>query len=60
MSDDAEVLRIQITELLRMEFDIQEDIQRLEKDLAKVRDERTLRETQLKLIQQKELGQLEE
>lgn len=60
MSDDAEVLRIQITELLRMEFDIQEDIQRLEKDLAKVRDERTLRETQLKLIEQKELGQLEE
>lgn len=60
MSNDAEALRIQITELLRMEFDIQEDIQRLEKDLAKVRDERTLRETQLKLIEQKELGQLEE
>lgn len=60
MEAEAESLKIQIMELQRMEFDIQEDIEKLYQDLERVRKERTLKETQLRLIEDKQLGRTEE
>ncbi len=55
-----EELEIQIQELLRLEFDIIEDIEKQQRDLTKVRQQRELLETQLRLITERQLGQEQE
>lgn len=57
---NPEKLEIQIQELLRLEFDITEDIEKQRRDLKKVQEQRTLLETQLRLITEKQLGQEQE
>jgi hypothetical protein len=56
-SINPESLEIQIQELLRLEFDITEDIEKQKCDLKKVQEQRELLETQLRLITEKQLGQ---
>jgi len=50
-------LEIQITELLRLELEIQEDLSRQQRDLERVREQRELLQTQVTLIREKQLGQ---
>lgn len=57
---NLEKLEIQIQELLRMEFDIIEDIDRQKRDLFNVQQQRELLETQLRLIKERQLGQEQE
>lgn len=57
---NVEELEIQIQELLRLEFDIIEDIGRQQRDLHNVQQQRELLETQLRLIKERQLGQEQE
>lgn len=61
MSEPSEInvekLDIQILELLRLEFEIQEDIEKQQQDLLKVRHQRELLEAQIKLIKEGRLSQ---
>ena len=57
---NTETLEIQIQELLRLEFDIVEDIEKHKRDLLKVQEQRELLETQLRLITERQLGQEQE
>lgn len=54
---DVEKLEIQITELLRLELDIQGDIERQKHDLERVQQQRGLLQTQVRLIRKRHLGQ---
>ena len=54
---NVESLDIQILELLRLEFEIQEDIEKQQLDLLKVRHQRELLEAQVRLIREGQLGQ---
>ena len=54
---DVKGLEIQITELLRLELEIQEDLSRQQRDLERVREQRELLQTQVTLIREKQLGQ---
>ena len=53
---DIDKLEIQITELLRLELEIQGDIERQERDLIRVQQQRELLQTQVRLIKQRQLG----
>jgi hypothetical protein len=53
---DIDKLEIQITELLRLELEIQGDIERQERDLVRVQQQRELLQTQVRLIKQRQLG----
>lgn len=53
---DNKNIEVQIWELLRLEFEIEQDIGKLQKDLINVRQQRELLETQLRLINDKQLG----
>lgn len=57
---NIEELEIQIQELLRLEFDITEDIEKQRRDLVNVQQQRELLETQLRLIKERQLGQEQE
>jgi len=57
---DIDKLEIQITELLRLELEIQGDIERQKRDLEKVQQQRELLQTQVKLINEGQLGQRKE
>ena len=57
---DVKKLDIQITELLRLELEIQQDIERQKRDFEKVQHQRKLLQTQLKLINERQLGQRKE
>lgn len=54
---NSEKLEIQITELLRLEFEIQEDIENQRQDLKRVQQQIGLLQTQVRLIKKKQLGQ---
>jgi len=54
---DVKGLEIQITELLRLELEIQEDLSKQQRDLERVKEQRELLQTQVKLIREKQLGQ---
>jgi len=54
---NSEKLEIQITELLRLEFEIQEDIESQRQDLKRVQQQIELLQTQVRLIKKKQLGQ---
>ena len=54
---DTKGLEIQITELLRLELEIHEDISKQQRDLERVKEQRELLQTQVKLIREKQLGQ---
>jgi len=54
---NSEKLEIQITELLRLEFEIQEDIESQRQDLKRVQQQIGLLQTQVRLIKKKQLGQ---
>lgn len=56
---NLESLEIQVMELLRLELDIQEDISRQQVDLQRVKEQRELLQTQMRLIREKHLGQEE-
>lgn len=53
---DADGIEIQIVELLRLEFNIEQDVIKLEKDLVAVRHQRELLEAQLKLAKNQKLS----
>lgn len=57
---DLHNLETQIIELLRLEFEIQEDIEKQLRDLKQVEEQRGLLQTQVRLIKEKQLGQGEE
>ncbi len=44
-------IEVQIVELLRLEFEIEQDLSKLRQDLDKVRQQRGLLEAQLQLLQ---------
>lgn len=54
---DVKGLEIQITELLRLELEIQEDLSKQQRDFERVKEQRELLQTQVKLIREKQLGQ---
>ena len=54
---DVKGLEIQITELLRLELEIQEDLSKQQRDFERVKEQRELLQTQVKLIREKHLGQ---
>jgi len=58
--NDIKSLETQIVELLRLEFEIREDVEKQQCDLRRVQEQRELIETQLKLIKEKQLGQEQE
>ena len=57
---DSEALKFEIWELIRLEFDVEQDIKKLQADLEKLRNQRELLETQLRLIKDGKLGQDDE
>ncbi len=53
---DSKNLRLEIWELLRLEFDIEQDIKKMQEDLERIQEQRRLLETQLKLMKDGRLG----
>jgi hypothetical protein len=58
--NDIKSLETQVIELLRLEFEIREDLEKQQSDLRRVQEQRELVETQLKLIKERQLGQEQE
>ena len=57
---DSEALKLEIWELIRLELAYEQDIKKLQADLEKLRNQRELLETQLRLIKDGKLGQDDE
>ena len=55
-----EALQIEIVELLRLEFEIESDLRKLQEDLKRVIEQRALAQSQVKLIENNELSPEEE
>lgn len=58
--EEIDKIEIQIWELVRLEFDIEQDIIKLQRDIISVKRQKELLETQLCLVKDRQLGKSSE